>query len=89
MVRAGPYTFSQVTYDAPSDVLYASIADAPTARRERTPEGDVLSFDARGRFTGIALMAPRERLDRDGFVSLTLPTGELERVQGIEAALRG
>jgi hypothetical protein len=89
VIRAGPHTFRQVTYDAPSDVLYAVVLEVPTARREQTPEGHVWSFDERGRFTGVALMSPRERLERDGFVSLTLPTGERERVQGIEAALRG
>jgi uncharacterized protein YuzE len=88
MLRAGPYTFRQVTYDASSDVLYATIAQAPTARRERSPEGHVWSFDERGRFTGVALMSPREQLEREGSVSLTLPTGERERVQGVEAALR-
>jgi uncharacterized protein YuzE len=89
MLRAGAHTFRQVTYDAPSDVVYATIEDAPTARREQTPEGHVISFDRRGRFTGIALMGAREQLEREGSVSVTMPSGERERVQGIEAALRG
>jgi hypothetical protein len=88
MLRAGPHTFRHVTYDAPSDVLYATIVETPTARRERTPEGHVCSFDERGRFIGVALMSPREQLEREGSVSLTLPSGERERVQGVEAALR-
>jgi uncharacterized protein YuzE len=89
MIRAGRHTFRQVTYDPPSDVLYATLTDAPTARRERTPEGHVCRFDRRGRFTGLTLMGPREQLEREGAVSVTLPSGERERVQGIEAALRG
>jgi uncharacterized protein YuzE len=88
VLRAGRHTFRDVTYDAPSDVLYATIEEAPTVRRERTPEGHVVSFDERGRFTGVALMNPRAQLEREGSVSLTLPTGERERVQGIEAAVR-
>lgn len=89
MLRAGPHTFPEVIYDAPSDVVYATIVDAPTARRERTPEGHVVSFDRRGRFTAMALMNARQQLEREGAVSVTLPSGERERVQGIEAALRG
>ena len=32
-------------------------------------------------------MSPREQLERDGAVFVSLPTGELERVQGIELEL--
>jgi hypothetical protein len=34
------------------------------------------------------VMEPRQRLERDGAVYITLPTGERERLQGIEAAMR-
>ena len=87
-IRAGQYTFTHVTYDAPSDVLYASLdAPRPGSRRE-TPESDVLRFDQRGEFFGVILMNPRARLEREGSVKLTLPSGDLVRVQGIEAAIR-
>ena len=87
-IRAGRYTFTHVTYDAPSDVLYASI-DAPRpGTRAETPESDVLRFDLRGEFFGVILMNPRERLEREGAVKLTLPSGDLVRVQGVEAAIR-
>jgi hypothetical protein len=33
-------------------------------------------------------MNPRERLEREGAVKLTLPSGDLVRVQGVEAAIR-
>ena len=87
-LRAGPYTFSHVTYDAPSDVLYAAI-DAPRqGTRERTPEQHLLRFDEGGRFFGITLVNPRRQLDREGAVYVSLPSGERVRVQGAEAALR-
>jgi len=41
-----------------------------------------------GRATGLIVMEPRERLARDGYVYVTLPTGERERLQGVEAAMR-
>jgi hypothetical protein len=34
-------------------------------------------------------MEPRQRFERDGAVYITLPSGERERLQGVEAALRG
>ena len=41
-----------------------------------------------GRATGLIVMEPRERFARDGAVYVTLPTGERERLQGVEAAMR-
>ena len=87
-VRTGRYSFSYVTYDPPSDVLYARVNQARDASRERTEDGDVWTFDADGRPTGVIVMEPRERIARDGAVYVTLPTGERERLQGVEAAMR-
>jgi uncharacterized protein YuzE len=88
-MRGGRYSFSQVTYDAPSDVLYARLADADVVRRERTDEGDVWTYDEGGRPIGVIVMEPRHRLERDGAVYLTMPSGERERLQGVEAELGG
>jgi uncharacterized protein YuzE len=87
-MRTGRYSFPYVTYDPPSDVLYARITQAPDASRERTEEGDVWTFDERGRPTGVIVIEPRQRFARDGAVYITLPTGERERLQGVEAAMR-
>jgi hypothetical protein len=87
-LRAGPYTFSHVTYDPPSDVLYAAIGRPRSGRRERTPESHYLRFDGRGRFSGVILMNPRAQLERDGAVYLSLPEGDRVRVQGVEPFLR-
>jgi hypothetical protein len=87
-LRVGPYTFSHVTYDPPSDVLYASIGDPRPGRRVRTPESHYLRFDDRDRFSGIIFMNPREQLERDGAVYVSLPEGDRMRVQGVEALVR-
>ena len=87
-MRSGRYSFPYVTYDPPSDVLYAQLSHEQAARRERTEEGDVWTYYDRGRPTGVIVMEPRERLARDGAVYITLPSGERERLQGVEAALR-
>jgi hypothetical protein len=87
-MRSGRYSFREFSYDPPSDVLYARLSDADAQTRERTEEGDVWTFDRMGRPTGVIVMEPRERLERDGAVYLTLPSGERERLQGVEAAMR-
>lgn len=87
-LRAGPYTFSHVTYDPPSDVLYASIGQPRPGRRVQTPESDYLRFDSRDRFTGLIVMNPRERLEREGAVYVSLPQGDRVRVQGVESVVQ-
>jgi hypothetical protein len=87
-LRAGPYTFSHVTYDPPSDVVYASIGRPQPGRRVETPESHYLRFDSRERFTGIIFMNPRAQLERDGAVYVSLPEGDRVRVQGVEALVR-
>jgi len=87
-MRAGRHSFPQVTYDPPSDVLYAKLNALEVASRERTEDGDVWTFDDLGRPTGLIVVEPRERLRRDGAVHVFLPSGERERLQGLEAAMR-
>jgi len=87
-LRAGRYTFSHVTYDPPSDVLYAAIGSPrASGMRQETPESHVLRFDSRGTFSGIIFVSPREQLEREGGVYVSLPEGDRVRVQGIEAFL--
>lgn len=87
-LRLGRYTFPRVVYDASSDVLYATLPGAEATRREPTPEHDVWLFDDRDRFVGVRVMEPRERLEREGSVWVSLPSGERERAAGVEAAMR-
>ena len=87
-MRTGRYSFDYVTYDPPSDVLYARLSQAPTAERRQTDQGDVWTLDEVGRPTGLIVIEPRDRFERDGAVYVTLPTGERERLQGVESAIR-
>lgn len=87
-LRAGPYTFNHVTYDPPSDVLYAAIDRPRSGTREKTPEQHILRFDSRGEFFGVILVGPREQMEREGAVYLSLPSGDRVRVQGVEALMR-
>ncbi len=87
-MRSGRYNFESVTYDPPSDVLHARLGAGEVASRERTPEGDFWGYDSAGRPVSLTVMEPAARFHRAGEVRITLPSGELERVQGIEAAMR-
>ncbi len=87
-MRAGTLSFTSVTYDPPGDVLYARLSGARDASRERTEEGDVWTYDDRGQPTGVIVMEPRERLERDGAVYVTVPSGARERLRGVESAIR-
>lgn len=86
-LRLGRHNFTRVVYDEASDVLYASLPGAETARRESSPEEDVWLFDDRDRFVGVRVVEPRRRWERDGALWVSLPTGERERAAGIEAAM--
>ena len=66
----------------------ASSPDPSPGARERTPESHYLRFDDRGRLSGIVFMNPREQLEREGAVYVSLPEGDRVRVQGIEAVVR-
>ena len=87
-MRSGRYSFPYTTYDPPSDVLYAAIGTPVPGRRVQTPESHILRFDDRDRFAGIIFMNPREQLERDGSVYVSLPEGDRVRVQGIESFVR-
>ena len=87
-LRAGPYSFSHVTYDPPSDVMYAAMDSPRQGRREKTPEDHLLRFDDRGEFFGMILVAPRAQIEREGGVFVSLPSGDRVRVQGVEALMR-
>ena len=87
-LRAGPYTFHHTSYDAAGDVLYAALTKPVRGSREPTPEHHVLRYDERGRFFGITFMSPREQLEREGGVFVSLPSGERVRVHGAERMIR-
>jgi uncharacterized protein YuzE len=88
-LRAGPYKFRHVTYDPPSDVLYAAVEAPRSGTRTRTPEAHILRFDERGELSGMILVGPREQLQREGGVFVSLPSGDRVRVQGVEALMGG
>jgi uncharacterized protein YuzE len=74
-IRIGEYEFDSASYDARGDVLYLRRGE----RREPpstfgTPEGHAVSFDESGRVIGMTIVNPKWLLERDGKVTITVPT---------------
>lgn len=80
-------TFSHHHYDPRGDVLYLSVEDheGPPAKALATPEGHNVEYDADGRVIGMTLTNVRWRLDRDGEITISWPTGHVSAVELSEA----
>jgi hypothetical protein len=73
----GDTEIDRYSYYERGDVLYLS-AGEPTGRPspdvDESIEGDTVFFDADGRITGVTMIGPRFMLERDGTLSVTLPS---------------
>lgn len=74
-VRIGDYEFERVDYDARGDVLYLTVGDPPENDvTDATPEGHAVSWDATGKVVGLTIVNAKWLLERDGKITITLPT---------------
>jgi uncharacterized protein YuzE len=73
-VTIGDITFDHVEYDAGGDVLYLHVGGpAGAVSFDETPEGHALRFDGDGNLVGLTLVRPKQLLERDGTLRVTLP----------------
>ncbi len=73
-VTIADITFDRVKYDAEADVLYLHVGDPSRAIDfDETPEGHALRFDREGKLVGLTLVRPKQLLERDGELRVTLP----------------
>lgn len=73
-VTIADITFDRVEYDAEADVLYLHVGDPSRAIDfDETPEGHALRFDREGNLVGLTLVRPKQLLERDGELRVTLP----------------
>lgn len=87
-MRIGELVFDDVSYDARGDVLYLSIGSPRAAAdSEVSPEGHAIRLDAEGRVIGVTLVSPRLLLERDGALTITLPSRERVDPEALAAAL--
>jgi len=88
-LRVGPYLFTQITYYADDDVLYAHVDHRRGGEHVGHPDDPMHPFFAvDGEVIQLDLISPRAELDRRGRVTVTLPDGTSADVQGIEEALK-
>jgi uncharacterized protein YuzE len=77
-VTIGGTTFDRVAYDREADVLYLHVGDPQTATDfDESPEGHALRYDSGGRLVGVTLVHARRLLERDGWITITLPAPQL------------
>ena len=74
-VQIGPFRFDHADYDERGDVLY--LHSGPFAAHDDvidTPEGHFVRIDNTGRVVGVTVMGARRLLERDGRLTVTLPS---------------
>ena len=81
--------FDHHHYDERGDVLYLNVGEPrPAARGLETPDGHSIHYDESGAVIGITLLNVRNTLEREGQLTLSLPTEHLaaDELQPILAA---
>jgi uncharacterized protein YuzE len=80
--------FDRADYDTDGDVLYLArgkLNDADAAAL--TPEGHGIRYDADGHVVGVTIINARWLLDRDGYLTVTLPHAVRIEAPELAAAL--
>jgi uncharacterized protein YuzE len=73
-VKIDDLVFDRGNYDAEGDVLYlARGRTAIAADAELTPEGHGVRFDEHGEVIGVTFIDARRIVERDGYLTITLP----------------
>jgi uncharacterized protein YuzE len=73
-VNINGLVFDRANYDADGDVLYVAHGETTRASDAAlTPEGHGIRYDAEGHVIGVTIINARWLLDRDGYVTITLP----------------
>lgn len=66
--------FDRVEYDADADVLYLHVGDPSRAvDYDETPEGHAVRFDREGELVGLTLVRPKQLLERNAELRVTVP----------------
>ena len=74
-VHVGPYEFDHVSYDSDGDVLYLRRGERRQAAETfGTPEGHAVRLDENGAVIGITIVNAKWLLERDGKITVTVPS---------------
>lgn len=89
-VTIGSYEFDVVNYDAQGDVLYLQVgASGPERTTHATPEGHAVTWDAAGNVIGMTIVNAKWLLERDGKITLTVPSLIETSAEELAPALAG
>ena len=74
-VHVGQYEFDHVSYDRDGDVLYLRRGERQEAAETfSTPEGHAVRMDENGEVIGITIVNAKWLLERDGKITVTVPS---------------
>jgi uncharacterized protein YuzE len=73
-VKIDGLTFQRANYDADGDVLYLARGESNEAADALlTPEGHGVRYGANGEVIGVTIINAKWLLERDGYLTITLP----------------
>lgn len=73
-IKIGPLSFDHADYDAENDVLYLHVGEPQVGEGEETPEGHVIRYAPdTNQVVGLTILGPRQVLQRDGHLTVTVP----------------
>ena len=79
IVKAGPFTFNDCSYDVDADVLYLSIGKPREALTWESPEGHLVRLDPEtGELAGVTILHASHKLGAGGTV-VSIPDGAYPR----------
>jgi uncharacterized protein YuzE len=84
-IKIDDLTFDRGDYDAEGDVLYLGRGnDNKGSQAALTPEGHGVRYDSTGEVIGVTIINARRIIERDGYLTITLP--HLVRIEAGELA---
>jgi uncharacterized protein YuzE len=87
-VHVGSYEFDHVSYDSDGDVLYLRRGERRAAADTfGTPEGHAVRLDEDGEVVGITIVNAKWLLEREGKITLTVPSMIEPNAEDIAAVL--
>jgi uncharacterized protein YuzE len=86
-IHIGPHEFNHVRYDEQGDVLYLAV-DEPREAADSvlTAEGHVVRYDEANEIIGITLINAKWLLERDGWLSVSVPSSVGASAEELESA---
>jgi uncharacterized protein YuzE len=73
-IKIDDLTFDRGDYDPEGDVLYLGRGDANNGSDAAlTPEGHGVRYDSKGEVIGVTIINARRIIERDGYLTITLP----------------